>query len=84
MVQEILLCEYLFSKELVNKIPLFSRNLITFIKYFVLFLVSIILEPSLDVNFLLSLFILLFTKYFAAFLTNIGAPRFAASVPPQV
>ena len=39
-------------------------------------LVSVISEPSLYVNLLLSIFISLYLKYFLAFLSNICTPRF--------
>ena len=50
-----------------SKIYLFSKDLITFIIFLYLIVLSIIPEPSLFVNFLLSSFISLFTKYFVAF-----------------
>ena len=46
-----------------NKIPLFSENLITFIMPFMSLFVSVISEPSLIGNFILSLSNPLSTKY---------------------
>ena len=57
----------------VNKIPLFWKDLITLIIYFISLFVRFILQLSLDVNFLLSLFISLLILYYVALFANIAA-----------
>ena len=57
-----------------NKIPLFSKGLITFIISFISLFFRVIPEPSLNVQSFLSLFISLVTKYVVVSLVYLGAP----------
>ena len=84
MVQEnlkILLLGKYFLVVPFNKIPLFSKDLITSKTFFISLIVRVFPGPLLDVKLLLSSFMPLIMWYFVAFSANFGANFPANNIP---